>query len=104
MDAGACGGRGPLILGPLLLFVPHLSQARRVALREYGTFAQRYVRGADRQRRHSVARRPRDPEHRVLCPVLDRPITDEQTIVVDRLAHHRDCWRPTELPVASANP
>ena len=36
-----------LVLGPLLLFVPHLSAARRVGLREYGTFAQRYVREFD---------------------------------------------------------
>jgi hypothetical protein len=35
------------VLGPLLLFVPHLSQARRIALREYGTLAQRYVREFD---------------------------------------------------------
>jgi len=36
-----------IVLGPLLLFVPHLSQARRVGLREYGTLAQRYVRAFD---------------------------------------------------------
>jgi hypothetical protein len=36
-----------IVLGPLLLFVPHLSAARRVALREYGTLAQRYVRDFD---------------------------------------------------------
>ncbi len=35
------------VLGPLLLFVPHLSKARRVGLREYGTLAQRYVREFD---------------------------------------------------------
>ena len=32
------------MLGPLLLFTPHLSRARRIGLREYGTLAQRYVR------------------------------------------------------------
>ncbi len=36
-----------LVLGPLLVFVPHLSAARRVGLREYGTLAQRYVREFD---------------------------------------------------------
>jgi len=36
-----------LVLGPLVLFVPHLSAARRVGLREYGTLAQRYVREFD---------------------------------------------------------
>jgi len=36
-----------LVLGPLLLFMPHLSQARRVGLREYGALAQRYVREFD---------------------------------------------------------
>jgi hypothetical protein len=36
-----------LVLGPLLLFMPHLAQARRVGLREYGTLAQRYVREFD---------------------------------------------------------
>jgi hypothetical protein len=36
-----------VVLGPLLLFTPHLSQARRVGLREYGTLAQRYVREFD---------------------------------------------------------
>ncbi|MGZ8202336.1 MAG: hypothetical protein ACXWUB_03730, partial [Burkholderiales bacterium] len=35
------------VLGPLLLFVPHLSKARRVGLREYGTLAQRYMREFD---------------------------------------------------------
>lgn len=33
-----------VVLGPLLLFTPHLSRARRIGLREYGTLAQRYVR------------------------------------------------------------
>ena len=36
-----------LVLGPLLLFTPHLSRARRIGLREYGTLAQRYVREFD---------------------------------------------------------
>jgi len=36
-----------VVLGPLLLFVPHLSRARRVGLREYGSLAQRYVREFD---------------------------------------------------------
>jgi hypothetical protein len=33
-----------IVLGPLLLFMPRLAEARRVGLREYGTLAQRYVR------------------------------------------------------------
>jgi hypothetical protein len=36
-----------VVLGPLLPFVPHLSRARRVGLREYGTLAQRYVQDFD---------------------------------------------------------
>ena len=36
-----------LILGPLLLFAPHLAAARRIGLREYGTLAQDYVRKFD---------------------------------------------------------
>jgi hypothetical protein len=36
-----------LVLGPLLLFSSHLSAARRIGLREYGTLAQRYVREFD---------------------------------------------------------
>jgi hypothetical protein len=36
-----------VVLGPLLLFMPRLAEARRVGLREYGTFAQRYVREFD---------------------------------------------------------
>ena len=36
-----------IVLGPLLLFLPHLAAARRIGLREYGTLAQRYVRGFD---------------------------------------------------------
>jgi hypothetical protein len=36
-----------VVLGPLLLFTPHLAAARRVGLREYGVLAQRYVREFD---------------------------------------------------------
>jgi hypothetical protein len=36
-----------LVLGPLLVFVPNLSLARRTGLLEYGTLAQRYVREFD---------------------------------------------------------
>lgn len=36
-----------VVLGPLMLFMPHLADARRVGLREYGTLAQRYVREFD---------------------------------------------------------
>jgi hypothetical protein len=36
-----------VVLGPLLLFAPHLSAARRAGLREYGALAQRYVREFD---------------------------------------------------------
>jgi hypothetical protein len=36
-----------IVLGPLLLFTPHLGSARRTGLREYGTLAQRYVREFD---------------------------------------------------------
>lgn len=36
-----------VVLGPLLLFTPHLGATRRVGLREYGTLAQRYVREFD---------------------------------------------------------
>ena len=36
-----------IVLGPLLLFTPHLGLARRVGLREYGTLAQRYAREFD---------------------------------------------------------
>jgi hypothetical protein len=35
------------VLGPLLVFVPVLSHAKRVGLREYGLLAQRYVRDFD---------------------------------------------------------
>jgi len=36
-----------LVLGPLLVFVPQLAQAKRKGLREYGTLAVRYVREFD---------------------------------------------------------
>jgi hypothetical protein len=36
-----------LVVGPLLVFAPQLSRARRAALAEYGTLAQRYVRDFD---------------------------------------------------------
>ena len=36
-----------VVLGPLLLFTPHLAALRRIGLREYGTLAQRYVREFD---------------------------------------------------------
>ena len=36
-----------LALGPLLVFMPQLAQARRTGLREYGTLAERYVREFD---------------------------------------------------------
>jgi hypothetical protein len=36
-----------IVLGPLLLLMPHLGLARRVGLREYGTLAHRYVREFD---------------------------------------------------------
>lgn len=37
------------MLGPLLVFVPHLTRARRAGLREYGSFASRYVREFDQK-------------------------------------------------------
>ena len=36
-----------LVVGPLTVFAPQLSRARRNGLREYGTLAQRYVREFD---------------------------------------------------------
>jgi hypothetical protein len=36
-----------LLLGPLLVFVPRIAEAKRTGLREYGTLAQRYVRDFD---------------------------------------------------------
>jgi hypothetical protein len=36
-----------MVVGPLLVFAPQLSRARRTALNEYGTLAQRYVREFD---------------------------------------------------------
>jgi hypothetical protein len=38
-----------LIFGPMLVFVPQLAQAKRTGLREYGTFAEAYVRDFDRK-------------------------------------------------------
>jgi hypothetical protein len=38
-----------IIFGPMLVFVPQLAQARRTGMREYGTFAEAYVRGFDRK-------------------------------------------------------
>ena len=37
------------VLGPLLVFIPVLGQAKRVGLREYGALAQRYVRDFDQK-------------------------------------------------------
>ncbi|HKQ24856.1 MAG TPA: hypothetical protein VJT81_10485 [Burkholderiales bacterium] len=37
------------VLGPLLVFIPVLARAKRVGLREYGSFAQRYVHDFDRK-------------------------------------------------------
>jgi hypothetical protein len=36
-----------MVFGPLLVFAPQLAEARRRGMREYGTFAQRYVRAFD---------------------------------------------------------
>lgn len=49
-----------IVLGPLMLFVPQLSRARRTGLREYGTLAQRYVREFDEKwvRRGQAAGEP----------------------------------------------
>jgi hypothetical protein len=38
-----------LALGPLLVFAPQLEAAKRAAIREYGTFAQRYAREFDQK-------------------------------------------------------
>jgi hypothetical protein len=38
-----------LVVGPLLVFAPQLSRAKRTGLREYGTLAQGYVRAFDRK-------------------------------------------------------
>ena len=38
-----------IIFGPMLVFVPQLAQARRTGMREYGTFAESYVRDFDRK-------------------------------------------------------
>jgi len=37
------------VLGPLLVFIPVLANAKRVGLREYGSLAQRYVRGFEQK-------------------------------------------------------
>ncbi len=44
-----------VVLGPLLVFLPALSAARRAGLREYGTLAQRYVREFDDKWLHGGA-------------------------------------------------
>jgi hypothetical protein len=44
-----------LVLGPLLVFAPQLAQAKRTGLREYGTLAERYVRGFDEKWLHGGA-------------------------------------------------
>jgi hypothetical protein len=38
-----------LVVGPLAVFAPQLARAKRKGLREYGSFAQRYVRAFDRK-------------------------------------------------------
>ncbi len=38
-----------LVLGPLLVFTPHLTRAKRAGLREYGRLASRYVEGFDQK-------------------------------------------------------
>lgn len=38
-----------VVLGPLLLLMPHLAAARRLGLSEYGTLAERYVRAFDQK-------------------------------------------------------
>lgn len=38
-----------IIFGPMLVFVPQLAQTKRTGLREYGTFAEEYVRDFDRK-------------------------------------------------------
>ncbi len=43
------------VLGPLLIFMPHLARARRAGLREYGSLASRYVREFDRKWRRGDA-------------------------------------------------
>jgi AcrR family transcriptional regulator len=36
-----------VVLAPLLVFAPQLARAKRIGKREYGTLAERYVRGFD---------------------------------------------------------
>jgi hypothetical protein len=43
------------VVGPLLVFAPRLARTKRVALREYGTFAQRYVREFEQKWLHGGA-------------------------------------------------
>jgi hypothetical protein len=38
-----------LVFAPFLVFIPHLTAAKRAGLREYGTLAERYVREFDRK-------------------------------------------------------
>ena len=38
-----------VIFGPMLVFMPQLAHARRTGMREYGTFAEAYVREFDRK-------------------------------------------------------
>jgi hypothetical protein len=38
-----------MVLGPLLVFIPHLARARRVGLREYGKLGSRYVEEFDQK-------------------------------------------------------
>jgi hypothetical protein len=45
-----------LVVGPLLVFAPQLSRAKRAGLREYGTLAQRYVRDFDAKWVHGDGR------------------------------------------------
>jgi len=45
VEIGALGVIAVLmVVGPVLVFAPKLAQVKRIALREYGAFAQRYVR------------------------------------------------------------
>jgi hypothetical protein len=49
-----------VVLGPLLLFVPQMAEAKLIGLREYGALAQRYVRQFDSKWLRGD--RPRDEE------------------------------------------
>jgi len=44
-----------MVLGPLLVFIPHLARARRVGLREYGKLGSRYVEEFDQKWVRGVA-------------------------------------------------